>query len=70
MARGGQLFAPAPPPTNWLGILFKVVIGLLAIYVVYRAFFRNCTGGILKKEKFGGDCPCNKKARGNGFFLL
>jgi hypothetical protein len=68
MARGGQLFAPAPQPMNWMGILLKVLIGLVAVYVIYRAFFRNCTG-LLKKEKFGGDCPCNKK-RSNGFFLL
>ena len=67
MARGGQLFAPAPQPTNWFGILFKVVLVIAIIYLIYRAFFRNCSSG-LKKEGF--DCPCNKKKQGNGMFLL
>ena len=70
MARGGQLFAAAPQPTNWMGILIKVAIGLAVVYLIYRAFFKTCPGLLeAKKEKFG-DCPCNKKKEGNGMFLL
>ena len=66
MARGGQLFgAPAPQPTNWLGLIFKVVLGLLAVYMVYLAFFKTCPAPVLK-EKFESGCPCSKKG-GSGF---
>lgn len=69
MARGGQLFTPAPQPTNWLKIALYVVGALAAAYLIYRAFFRACPSLSPKKEKFGGDCPCNKN-RSSGFFLL
>lgn len=66
MARGGQLFgAPAPEPTNWLGIIFKVILSLLAVFVIYRAFFKTCPSPVLK-EKFESGCPCSKK-KGSGF---
>jgi hypothetical protein len=68
MARGGQLFAPAPQPTNWLGLIFKIGLAIVVVYMIYLAFFKTCnTSG--KKEKFGGECPCKNK-RGNGMFLL
>lgn len=69
MARGGQLFAPAPQPTNWLKIIMYVVGAALAVFIIYRAFFKTCPPA-LKKEGFGGGCPCNKKKRESGYFLL
>ena len=61
MARGGQLFgAPAPQPTNWFGIIWKVLLGVAVIYILYLAFFKTCPTPVLK-EKFESGCPCNKK---------
>lgn len=68
MAKGGQLFTPAPQPTNWLKIAMYVVGAALAAYLIYRAFFRSCPVISPKKETFG--CPCNKKQGSGGFFLL
>jgi hypothetical protein len=66
MARGGQLFAPAPQPTNWLRIAMYVVAAALAGFILYRAFFKSCPPS-LKKEGF--ECPC-KKNKGSSFFML
>lgn len=63
MARGGQLFAPAPQPINWLRILMYVAVAALGVYILYLAFFKSCPAS-LKKEGF--DCPCKK----NKFFML
>ncbi len=69
MARGGQLFAPTPQPTNWLRILMYVAVAALVIFIIYRAFFKSCPPA-LKKEGFGAGCGCNKKREGSGMFLL
>jgi len=42
MARGGQLFAPAPQPINWLRIVMYIVVAALAGFILYRAFFKSC----------------------------
>ena len=66
MARGGQLFAPAPQPTNWLRIAMYVLAAAIGIYILYLAFFKSCPPS-LKKEGF--ECPCKNK-RGSSFFMI
>lgn len=68
MARGGQLFAPAPQPISWLRIGLYVVGAAVAVYILYLAFFKSCPPRSVK-EQFSG-CPCNDKKRQRGFFLL
>lgn len=67
MARGGQLFAPAPQPVNWVRILMYVIGGGFVCYILYLAFFKSCPSG-LKKEKF--DCPCKSNQGSGNWFKL
>jgi hypothetical protein len=57
---GGQLGVPEPSGMGIGKMIMYAVIGIVLIYVLYKAF-KPCPPTLLKKEKFSAGCPCNKK---------